>query len=453
MSGQDSVRQVPSAPSQAQDRDRRGVLQQARRVCIFGASLDVDNRGVLALAVSIAGLVCRSAPEAKVAYHYAHRCGGMRRLEAAGGQGAVSVEVLNCRTSPASALDQHVFVLCGLALLYRVGLRGPAERNPWLRSLLQADFIGDITGGDSFSDLYGFRRFLLGSLPLLSVVFLGRPFVMLPQTYGPFRSRASRIVARTLLRAAGQIWTRDKNCIEPVRALCGTAPRYCPDVAFTLHPTEPRTLVIEPERSISDLRPLIGVNVSGLLYMGGYTGDNMFRLRTDYRTLIQKLLVELLERTNANVLLIPHVFGSEQEEEACAAILAGVRHRHSDRICRIAAPLSEGELKWVIGRTEMFVGSRMHACIAALSQCIPAVGLAYSDKFVGVFESAGVADSILDLRHVDDKAVLVAVIRGWHTRHATGADLRSRIPGVRQAVQRSFSELIAPVSADLSARS
>ena len=56
------------------------------------------------------------------------------------------------------------------------------------------------------------------------------------------------------------------------------------------------------------------------------------------------------------------------------------------------------EIKGVIGMCDFFVGSRMHACIGALSQGIPCVGVAYSMKFRGVFESVGVADWVVDSR-------------------------------------------------------
>ena len=45
--------------------------------------------------------------------------------------------------------------------------------------------------------------------------------------------------------------------------------------------------------------------------------------------------------------------------------------------------------KAVIGQCDFFIGSRMHACIAALSQGVPCVGVAYSMKFAGVFDTVG----------------------------------------------------------------
>jgi polysaccharide pyruvyl transferase WcaK-like protein len=413
-----------------------------RRVCILGASLDVGNRGVLALGVSVARLVMRASGPVDLAFHYSHSTGGSRRLT--GFPEDVRIEVYNCRMSPRSAPAEHILVILTLALLYRIGIRGFANRNPWLRSLLHADFVGDIRGGDSFSDIYGFRRFVVGSLPLVTVAILGRPYAMLPQTYGPFRGRVSRWLARRLLRRAQTIITRDQNCSATVERLCGKRPRFCPDVAFTLEAREPDEARVTPNGL--DLRrdsSMVGLNVSGLLYMGGYTGQNMFGLRDEYNQLIDQVVEHVLRTTEATLLLIPHEFGEEGELEACAAILESTRRRYPGRVFMLTSVLDERELKWVIGRTRLFMGSRMHACIAALSQGIPAIGLAYSDKFLGVFQSVGLADAVIDLRTEDAAATIARVRAALESRATFSEQLRVRIPTVQRAVVRSFEKILA----------
>ena len=412
------------------------------KVCILGASLDVGNRGVRALGVSVAQLIALTWPAAEIVFHYGNITGGSRRITDTGK--ALVVRVQNCRMSPRSALSENILVILGIALFHRIGLRAPARRNPWLRSLLAAEFVGEIRGGDSFSDIYGFWRFLLGCLPLLSVALLQRPYVMLPQTYGPFRLRASRLLARILLQRATTILTRDRNCASTVMKLCGRSPSFCPDVAFTLEAIEPSRLKLIPsalELSGNDF--VVGVNVSGLLYMGGYTGQNMFGLRCGYRDLVNQLLVQLLSSTMAKVLLIPHVFGAEHEEEACSSLLQSAGSHYPGRVFALAQPLSEKQLKWVIGRTNFFIGSRMHACIAALSQTIPTIGLAYSDKFIGVFQSAGVEDQIVDLRTSELSEVIAQTLKAVERRNVIREQLKSRIPAIEEQIHRTFRTILS----------
>lgn len=409
------------------------------RFCILGASLDVGNRGVRALGTSLAQLLERTAPGSEIVFHYGNATGGTRDLADAGQRLRVSVQ--NCRMSPRSSPQEHIIVILGLALLHRLGFRAPARRNPWLRSLLEADFVGDIRGGDSFSDIYGVRRFLLGSLPLLSVAVLQKPYVMLPQTYGPFTTRTARSVARFLLKRAAIVLTRDRHCEPTVRQLGERTPQFCPDVAFTLEPLAPVYLQVKPDASVLRGGVVVGINISGLLYMGGYSRSNMFGLQSEYRSLIDQVIEQILSATTATILLVPHVFGSEEEEAACAALLTALGARYPGRVFSVEGPLSERELKWVVGRTDFFIGSRMHACIAALSQCVPAVGLAYSDKFLGVFQSAGVAEAIVDLRRADAGDVTRRTLRAFEQRAQLRQQLLERMPGIQHEIRHTFKQI------------
>lgn len=410
------------------------------RVSILGASLDSGNRGVTALGESVVSLVRGLEPSARITFHYYSSAGGVRRVPS--GDAGQDISVMNCRLSPRSKPGEHIALILVAALLYRLGWRTPARRNPWLSALLDASFIADIRGGDSLSDIYGLRRFVLGSLPLLSAWLLGRPYILLSQTYGPFRSRIARWLAALTLRRATEVWTRDRRCVPIVEALAGRTPQFSPDVAFTLTPARPARMTLEPPSAdLESASVLVGLNVSGLLYMGGYTGDNMFGLRSNYRDVVEQVVTTLLERTGATILIVPHTFGAEMEETASAALLESTMTRHPGRVVRLTTRLGAGEVKWLIGRTDFFIGARMHACIGALSQGVPAAGLGYSDKFIGVFESAGIGDSVVDLRRHDADAASREVLRLFRCRDATAARLRTDIPTVQSKVRQAFADM------------
>jgi polysaccharide pyruvyl transferase WcaK-like protein len=224
-----------------------------------------------------------------------------------------------------------------------------------------------------------------------------------------------------------------------VQSVGGRNARFSPDVAFTLEPSRPARLSFEPAGvEIDNASPLVGLNISGLLYTGGYSGGNMFGLRSDYRETVGRVLTRLLTDTSATILLIPHTFGAEQEDEASFAVLESIRSACPTRTGRLTSTLTAREVKWLIGRTHFFIGSRMHACIAAMSQHVPTVGLGYSDKFLGVFESAGIGDAVVDLRQHDAEAASHEVLRLFACREATAARLNARIRDVQSQVQQAF---------------
>jgi colanic acid/amylovoran biosynthesis protein len=424
------------------------------RVCLIGAGIDYGNMGVRALACSLIKLALEGQPDAIVQLLYSNRTGGFRDIRMK--SRTAQVEVLNFRLSPKSRFNEHLLGILCKTLLYRFVPLPPLRRwlrrtNRWIDSLLQADFIGDVCGGDSFSDIYGLRRLIVSEFPCFIALLLGKPLVMLPQTYGPFSGGPARFVARYIFKRAARIYARDLTSLEVVKKLLGKRAasksiNFCPDVAFALEAIPPAQTKIKPSLDDAASAPeaLIGLNVSGLLHMGGYTRDNMFGLRFDYREFIARLLERLINETDAHMLLVPHTFGAsaENDQAACREVWLKASERHGERIHLLEGEYDQNEVKAVIGQCSFFLGSRMHSCIAGLSQGVPSVGLAYSRKFLGVFESIGVSEMALDLRQLELEETLDSCLQLFAERDRVTALLREKIPEakerLRQFVQREF---------------
>ena len=73
----------------------------------------------------------------------------------------------------------------------------------------------------------------------------------------------------------------------------------------------------------------------------------------------------------------------------------------------------------------------MHACIAALSQSIPAVGIAYSKKFQGVFESIGLGNCVADAFQCSKDELLSTVTTVFENREQMRKHLDEIMPGVK----------------------
>jgi len=264
---------------------------------------------------------------------------------------------------------------------------------------------------------------------------------MLPQTYGPFQGRIARVLARSILRRAEVVYSRDQEGLEYARQILGPTAahkaRLSPDVAFVLDTRVPTDLGILPA---SELRAqgsiLVGLNVSGLLYSGGYTRDNMFGLKADYPDLVRQIAERLLDHQGVVVLLVPHVFPAadmecESDPNACRQVFEMLRPEYPGRVFLAHGRYDQAEVKHVIGLCDFFLGSRMHACIAALSQCIPAVGMAYSRKFHGVFESIGLQDCVADIRSSEQGEIEDLVSAIFARRQDIRQHLSVTIPGVQ----------------------
>lgn len=327
-----------------------------------------------------------------------------------------------------------------------------AKKNPYLERIFELDLVADITGGDSFSDIYGTRRFIQGALLKYLWLLFGIKFYFLPQTYGPFNRRWVRCAARHLLKRTDRIYSRDRQGYAVIQSLflknrrILEKVRVVPDVAFALDP-EPvhDALTTSLERHRQEGKTIVGFNVNGLLYSGGYTRNNMFSLSVDYPQMVRDIISGFLQEAETIILLIPHVCPSqsyqvESDVAACRKVLESLDDDAKKRVLLADGNYDHRRIKSVIGRSHFFLGSRMHSCIAAMSQCIPTIGLAYSNKFQGVFDSVGQGENIADLRTVDNKNILPFLMKKYIRRDLIRNELCQVIPGTRKQVISLFSE-------------
>ena len=429
------------------EKARKGrVDKKNMKICLLGASFDTGNLGVSALAESSVKCIINEWPDAEVMV-----LGGRRedehKLKLFGRE--VSVKRVPIRFCKNVLLPNHYSRFFLHALLSKV-LRPKrlqkllVRRNPYVKAMSEADMIVDIAGGDSFSDIYGLWRFIHCFLIRWLIVMFDNKLVMLPQTYGPFKHSLSRVLAKHILRHASAIYSRDKAGLDYVKGLlnhryAGKTLRFCPDVAFVLDPHEPKHFDAGPLEDVRRKGAVpVGLNISGLLFSGGYTRDNMFGLEVDYSRSVYGIVELLMQNDKVVVLLVPHVFAPcgavESDTDACQKVYEKMQAKYPNRIFFVRGDYNQYEIKYIIGRCDFFVGSRMHSCIAALSQCIPAVGLAYSKKFGGVFESIGLADCVSDAHNCDEKELLEKVKSVFENRDQVRTHLNKVVPEVKTRV-------------------
>ncbi len=412
-------------------------------VCLFGAPLDTGNLGVSALGLATLHAVLRRHPHS-----------AMTLFD--NGRG------LRCSTLEVDGRSAHVWHR-GAWISRRVhrpeslwtmsaASRLPQPVTAGVRAIDRAAVVLDASGGDSFTDLYGRRRLQLVVLPKELALRRGRPLVLLPQTYGPFREVDNARRAGALLANAEQAWARDEHSLQRLEELLED--RFDPDrhrlgvdVAFALPAVAPPG---DPSGLVQWLKagdPPVGVNISGLLANEPPAARDRFGLRADYREAMVALVRRLLARTDRRVLLVAHTRGSsaESDDRACAALMAELEA--GDRVRVLPDGLEATELKWVIGQLAWFCGARMHATIAGLSSGVPTAAVAYSDKVGGVFETCGVGDAVIDARWVGTGELLERLWTQWTARDAQAARLATEVPRVVDRADRQFDAVLASVTA------
>lgn len=252
--------------------------------------------------------------------------------------------------------------------------------NGYFSTVRHSDVVVDIGAGDSFSDIYGPWRVLVGIYMKVLVLIARKPLIISPQTIGPFSRSWIRRLALVTLRMAAFVSTRDFASAEYLRksGFKGEIVEAS-DVALRLPYSEP--IARHPGRKV-----VVGINVSGLLFSPN--GNRSLGLGIDYASLMGKVVSDFLLNPNVEVILVPHVISDNQEDEDDyrASLSLAKLFPEISVAPRFSSP---SEAKAFISRLDFFCGARMHSCIAAFSTGVPVVPMAYSRKFSGLFESMG----------------------------------------------------------------
>ena len=263
-----------------------------------------------------------------------------------------------------------------------------------------ADYILDIGQGDSFADIYGKGRFDGINLIHREAIKLHKPYCLLPQTIGPFKDDAIRAEAVKAITNADIVMARDKQSFDYTKLIVPqqkNLKEYI-DVAFFLPYTK--------QQFDKDFIH-VGLNISALLWHGGYTQDNQFELKDDYKKIVREIISFFLSLTNVKLHLIPHVVGSERHIENDYAVSFDLQKEFNNPNL-ILSPLflSPVDAKGYISGMDFFMGARMHSTIAAFSSGVPVVPMAYSRKFNGLFIDTLIYNHLADLKTDTSNEVL-----------------------------------------------
>lgn len=384
--------------------------QQNINIILGNAAINNGNRGCVALSYTSIYLIDKVLSDAGIKYKLYMPDSGFNE------KGVKSISVKG-KNVPYTVINH--------ALSYGVKgkLKSFAHYNDHktsCRIFKEADFILDIGQGDSFADIYGKERFDSINLIHREAMKLHKPYCLLPQTVGPFKDDAIRAEAVKAISNADIVMTRDKQSYDYTKQIAPqqkNLKEYI-DVAFFL----PYTRQHFDKDFIH-----VGLNISALLWHGGYTQNNQFGLKDDYQKTVREIISYFLSMPNVKLHLIPHVVGSERHIENDYAVSFDLQKEFNNPNL-ILSPLflSPVDAKDYISGMDFFMGARMHSTIAAFSSGVPVVPMAYSRKFNGLFIDTLSYNHMADLKTDTSDEVLDKIKDAFTNRSLLKEEIDTR---------------------------
>lgn len=385
-------------------------------VILANAPVKNGNRGCVALSITMMSLIDEVMNNAGVQYRLFlpdSQFGDQKKHKCKIGNNVIIFE--DCYYPKGISYKENL----------KIALKVVAERENKGRKIFKSsDYILDIGQGDSFADIYGEYRFkMIDRIHHLARKY-NKPYCILPQTIGPFKDRLIAQQAHDSIAKASYCMARDKQSYAYVLRNVPEQKNIAEyiDVAFFL-PYEK----IKQDSKFTH----IGLNVSSLLWYGGYSQNNQFGLKCDYKKLIKEIIDYFLSLEHIKVHLISHVVGAERTIENDYAVSYDLwRSYNSQNLILAPLALSPIDIKDYIAGMDFFMGARMHATIGAFSSGVPVVPMAYSRKFNGLFVDTLQYDAMVDMKTDVDDIILSKVKIAFQNREILKQTIEQRMNGI-----------------------
>lgn len=396
------------------------------KLAIIGAYPYNGNRGVGALTYSTLFLLKKVASTKNIKINIILINSGFEKVNDQLEIGSDTIKFIN--TIPIDLFD-----IKGLLKLFMF-----PKSLKTLKEIRNVDYFLNIGAGDSFSDIYGRSRFHMFNNQNRLAFFFNKRLIFLPQTIGPFKDGVIKKKAIKSIEKANHVFARDFQSSNYV--LNNTSQKNITesiDVAFFM-PYE--------RQNFSNNYIHVGLNISSLLWNGGYTRNNQFGLKCNYQSLIRNIIHYFLAIPNVKIHIVPHVVGADLHIENDYEVSYKLVNEYKNEDI-ILSPffLTPIFAKNYIASLDFFMGARMHATIAAFSSGVPVYPMAYSRKFNGLFKDTLNYKYMGDMISEDMEVMLSGIKNAFEDRNNLASIIDSRLNTVVKEREKQLLEKLSDI--------
>lgn len=327
------------------------------------------------------------------------------------------------------------------AILVKAGVRA-FYRADVLKHVKNCDLVVSYSD-ENFKEAASFLRFniywsitwwsmlISRTWDILIAKFLGKPVVMFPNSFGPFRTWLGRFLSRLALNNCVCILVREPTSYGIINSLGIRSPKILVSDA---------TLLFKSAHNVAlnnHSHPLVGVSAG--LYSHSLSEKEVFR----YIVAHAKALDRAVERHGFFVFFLPHyVSGFQYDDlEMCKRILHQMKKKNQARLVHVS---SVEEFKSLLDQMDMVISSKMHPAVLAMSGYVPTLCIAYDHKQTGFFELLDMIDCVLPLSNISYEKLSSSIDYVWNKRVEIRTLLKERVPALQESLTKAVRQVIAP---------
>ena len=333
------------------------------------------------------------------------------------------------------------------------------ELTPWVECLLNCEYVINVSGdmwGDN-AEHVGHKRFLVDCLKMKAAQILQKKTILYAVTPGPFSDKKENQLAKEVFNKFDLVVIREKvsrdNLIKWGFSIEHVVWAPCPSFLFETNKDYRSKWTQSIEESHEQQRKVIGITFGGFNMPCGHY-DMWPRVEEQYEVYV-KLAEYVMNVLKADIVIFSHTNGFDLPPHfhlKCGRdymildqfynILLKKNPKYEEHIKLINEPLLPCDIKKVIGSLDMLITGRVHASVAATSQCIPTVyveydrRVIYSDKMTGFSAQLGMEEFVCEPQNWD--GLRDKVTECFRHLDDVKARLEETVPVIKEEAQSAF---------------
>jgi len=268
-----------------------------------------------------------------------------------------------------------------------------------IKTLLSSDKI--ISKGGSFlcceNNLRSKVAFLRQGYIFHVIKRLKKKYYILGQSIGPAYGNLVLKELNWILRNSSNTYFREVQCLEkyPYIKYNPSPDEIITDMAFTLSPS---TTNVSEAIISSDNKMKVGLTLK-------FIKDEFDK---DYSTQIKNSIAYLIEKHDAYIYIFPHVqvnedeLGQGSDIKKAKDIYFSLSDKYKSKVTIFYDYYNPFELKELYSKMDIFIGTRLHSAIFAITENVPVINISYhGTKSKGVMGTLNLEEWVIDETNFD----------------------------------------------------
>ncbi|WP_273021150.1 polysaccharide pyruvyl transferase family protein [Rheinheimera sp.] len=278
----------------------------------------------------------------------------------------------------------------------------------------QVDLILEASGF-AYGDQWPLRFLQNTAKEVVRFAKAGKPFVFMPQAFGPFKTEDSKAAMRDIIHNARLIFVRDPVSLQHLQSCVPNLPD-----SVVLTPDFTVGLTARPNDEIPAMPGAYAALIPNNKVVSKFNHADAEKMRADYIAAFAAAANKLAAQ-GMQCVLVNHE--GKEDAQLCEEIAA----KAPCTIVQIEDPLA---VKAFIGKAELAISSRFHGAVNALSQGVPCIATSWSHKYHAMMSDFGMGDYCV--AELSEQNLLHALQQLLDNKDTLASDVKQKAAALKQ---------------------